>query len=109
MADDAAFVEVGDANAIADGEMRQVRVDGQRVLLCRVGDQCHAIGGVCTHEEGTLDDGELDGDIVTCPIHFGQFNVRTGEAVAPPCDEPEPVYDVKVEGGKVLISRQPRT
>ncbi len=93
---------------MADGEMRQVRVAGSRVLLCRVDGRFHAIGGVCTHEEGTLADGELDGDLVTCPVHFGQFNVRTGEAVAPPCDLPEPVHDVKVEGGRVLVARQPR-
>jgi len=108
MPDDSAYVEVGDADAMADGEMRQVRVEKKKVLLCRIDGEYCAIAAVCTHEDGMLVDGELDGDIVTCPIHFGQFNVRTGEAVAAPCDVPEPVFDVRVEGGKVLVAKEPR-
>lgn len=108
MADEDPFVEVGDADGMEDGDMRQVRVERKKVLLCRVGGRYYAIGGVCTHEDGMLADGELDGEVVTCPIHFGEFNVRTGEAVAPPCEVAEPVYDVKVEDGKVKVARQPR-
>ena len=36
------------------------------------------------------------------------FNIKTGEATNPPAKRPEPVYDVKIEGGRVWVSRKPR-
>lgn len=103
----AEFVAVADDQALGEGEMMAVQVGGRRVLLARVEGQVHAIGGVCTHEEGFLDEGDLDGYNAVCPIHFASFDVRSGRVTAPPADIAEPVYAVKVEGGKILVAAQP--
>jgi nitrite reductase/ring-hydroxylating ferredoxin subunit len=57
------------------------------------------------HEEGPLVEGELDGDVVTCPWHFTEFNVLTGEVLEGLTDEPIPVYEVRVEGDDVQVAR----
>jgi nitrite reductase/ring-hydroxylating ferredoxin subunit len=57
----------------------------------------------CTHGPGSLSEGDLDDDIIECNFHGGQFNVRTGEVVGPPCMEPVKTYKVSVEDGALFI------
>jgi nitrite reductase/ring-hydroxylating ferredoxin subunit len=58
---------------------------------------------LCTHGPGSLSEGYLDGHNVECDFHNGQFDVRTGEVVAPPCMIPIKTYKVLVENNDVLI------
>ena len=57
----------------------------------------------CTHGPGSLSEGYVEGDVVECNFHNGQFNIKTGEVVAPPCMVPVKTYPTVVEGGKVFI------
>jgi nitrite reductase/ring-hydroxylating ferredoxin subunit len=52
----------------------------------------------CTHRQGPLSEGTLDGSTVTCPWHGSQFNVCTGAAVRGPAEAPLANYRVTVEG-----------
>lgn len=101
------FVEVASADDLAEGEMIRVEVDGERVLVAMVEGKPYAMAAVCTHERAYLDEGGVFGYEVTCPLHFSCFDIRTGEPTAPPAEDPEPVYEVKVEDGKVLVSSEP--
>lgn len=58
---------------------------------------------LCTHGPGSLSEGYLDGHNVECDFHNGQFDIRTGEVVAPPCMIPIKTYKVVVENNDVLI------
>ena len=51
-----------------------------------------------------MGEGVLEGEVVECPFHAGQFNVLTGEVVGPPPDEPLPTYEVKVDGDDVSVA-----
>lgn len=102
------FVAVAAEGDLGEGEMMGVQVAGRRVLLARVEGEVHAIAALCSHEEGYLDEGDLDGCDAICPIHFAAFDVRTGAVKAPPADRPVPAYDVRVEGGQILVSTAPR-
>jgi nitrite reductase/ring-hydroxylating ferredoxin subunit/uncharacterized membrane protein len=101
------FVEVACVEDLAEGEMIRVDVDGSRVLVAVVEGKPYAMGAVCTHERAFLDEGGVIGHEVTCPLHFSCFDVRTGEVTAPPAEDNAPVYEVKVEDGKVLVSSEP--
>jgi nitrite reductase/ring-hydroxylating ferredoxin subunit len=57
----------------------------------------------CTHGPGSLSEGFVDGDVVECNFHGGQFNIRTGEVVGPPCMVPVKTYPAVVVDGKVFI------
>ncbi len=101
------FVEVASAEDLAEGGILRADVGGNRVLVAMVEGKLYAMGALCTHERSFLDEGELFGHEVTCPLHFSCFDVRTGEPTAPPAEDPEPIYEVKVEDGKVLVSSEP--
>lgn len=57
----------------------------------------------CTHGPGSLSEGYIDGDVIECNFHNGQFNIKTGEVVSPPCMVPVKTYPVTVADGKVFI------
>ncbi len=61
-------------------------------------------GEHCTHISGPLNEGELDGDVLTCPWHGAQFNVRTGKVLRGPARQDIQTYPVKIEGKSILVS-----
>ena len=60
----------------------------------------------CTHGPGSLSEGYIEDDVVECNFHNGQFNIRTGVVVSPPCMIPIKTYPTRVENGKVVIDAE---
>ena len=100
------FVKVSDTKDIQPSHMKEVELDGEYICLVNVEGKYYAIGSICTHEGGPLADGTLEGYEVECPWHGSKFDVRTGEVKSPPASEPEPSYQVKVDGTNILIKKQ---
>ena len=96
-------IDVGALTEIPDGGMRRVDADGYPVLLVRRAGEVHALAAVCTHQGGPLDQGTLQGDVVTCPWHGSQFCVRDGSIVHGPAAYSQPVFDVRVSGERVVL------
>ncbi len=84
--------------------MRQVSADGTDILLARVGGKYFAVGAHCTHYGAPLAEGTLCGERVVCPWHHACFNVTTGDLEEPPALDSLPRYEVRVEGGSVVVS-----
>ena len=78
-------------------------VDGHAVAICNVGGEFYAIDDLCTHDNGPLDQGELEGDLIECPRHGARFNVRTGAAVQMPAFQPVETHPVRVTGDAVEV------
>lgn len=97
------FVKVAETKDIASGTGILVELGGERIALFNENGTFYAIGDVCTHSGGPLSEGDVEGDVVTCPWHGAQFDIKTGEVMSPPATEPVQTYRVKVEGGDVLI------
>ncbi len=73
------WMAAGDANVLADGEMREINIGDQSLLLARIGDAYYATQALCPHLAGRLARGRLEGYVVTCPQHRSQFDVRDGQ------------------------------
>ncbi|KAM4742377.1 apoptosis inducing factor mitochondria associated 4 isoform 1-T2 [Anableps anableps] len=87
-----------------DGQMKEVTVEDQKVLLVRTKGQYSAVGSRCSHYNAPLIIGTLDGERVRCPIHGACFNVRTGDIEDYPGLDCLPTYKVKVQDGNVYVS-----
>ena len=87
---------------VAPGTGKLVAVDGKEIALFNVDGTFYALDNECPHRGGPLGEGDLEGCIVTCPWHAWQYDVRTGESITD--DLKVARYDVKVEGGDVLVS-----
>ena len=78
------------------------------MAIFNVDGEYYAIGDTCSHEEASLAEGDVFSDCVECPLHGSEFDLRTGKARSLPAVLPVPTYPVKVEGGDVLVGREPR-
>lgn len=97
------FVKVANLSELEPGSAKTVDVAGRLIALFNVGGTIYALDNTCLHEGGPLGDGILDGDIVTCPWHFWEYNVRTGEKVGFPELKVER-FPVKVEGNEIKVA-----
>ena len=92
---------------LVDRKTVRVVIDDQAVLLLKSDEPVFAIGNQCTHQGAGLDRGvvKIAGSLrtVTCPAHGSMFNLETGKPMRPPATKPVPVYDVKVEDGRVFV------
>ena len=89
------------------GATRPAEVAGESVLLCRVDAvSVHAIADVCTHDDGPLDQGELDGRVIECPRHGARFDVTTGAVLRMPAVTPLATFPARVADGWVEIDTE---
>ena len=101
MADE--FVPVAKTTDLLPGQMKWVAVNGERRVLANVEGTFYAISDVCGHRNAPLSRGKLDGYLIECPLHYAQFDVRTGELVNGPVSTAVPIYQVCIEGDTVYI------
>ena len=96
-------IEVCRAADVAVGTPLKVEAEGLVVAVFNLDGEYFVTNDACTHGPGSLGEGYVEGDVVECNFHGGQFNIRTGEVVAPPCMEPVKTYRTRVENGMVVI------
>ena len=103
---DDAYSNVGHITDFPIGSLRKVVVSGEAVLVTNIGGKLFAVSDSCTHRGGPLSNGELDGNIVICPWHGGQFEITTGKVISPPPMKGFSVFDVKINGAEVLLKKK---
>ena len=99
-------IELCNAGDVAAGTALKVELEKEGLTLAvfNVDGEFYVLDDLCTHGPGSLSEGFIEGDVVECPFHNGQFNIRTGEVVLPPCMIPMKTYAATVENGKVVIA-----
>src|SRR5688572_11490234 len=100
------FIKAIAAADLAPGTCTEVAVGGKPVAIYNVEGTFYATSNVCLHRGGPLGQGMLEGHAVMCPWHAWTWDVRTGENTANP-ELTIPAYEVKVEGGQVLVKVEP--
>jgi 3-phenylpropionate/trans-cinnamate dioxygenase ferredoxin subunit len=91
---------------LAPGTARRFDIDGHRVCVVRCDDDVYAIGDRCTHAEISLSEGEVmcDEREIECWKHGSTFSLETGDPQSLPATRPVPVYDARVDGGKIVVT-----
>jgi 3-phenylpropionate/trans-cinnamate dioxygenase ferredoxin subunit len=97
------FVEIAPASELPNGERLFVEVGDKPIVIFNIAGQFFAIGDVCSHDDGPLGDGVIEGHNVVCPRHGGEFDVRTGKAMAMPAVVDIPAYPVKIRNGTIFV------
>jgi nitrite reductase/ring-hydroxylating ferredoxin subunit len=94
------------ADEVAPGSAIKVENGDLALAVYNVDGEYFVTDDLCTHGPGSLSEGYIDGDVVECNFHNGQFNIKTGEVVAPPCMVPAKIYKTMVENGRVIIETE---
>ena len=97
------FVKAASKDELSAGEKLLVEVDERLVILFQVGDQYFCLDDVCTHDGGTLSDGEFEGHEIACPRHGAKFDVRCGKAICMPATQNTGSHEVKIDGDDILV------
>jgi 3-phenylpropionate/trans-cinnamate dioxygenase ferredoxin subunit len=98
------FIKVAETSDIPAGRVKVVVVGDRRIALCNVDGQFYAVDDLCTHDGGSLDQGELQGDVIECPRHGARFSVRTGKVLALPAVKALDTYPLTVEGSEIRVA-----
>ena len=101
------WVDVMAEMDLPEGKSMGVATDAGSVMLFKSSDHTFAVSNQCTHQGAPLDKGvvRMAGSVhsVTCPAHGSTFNLDNGKVMRPPAAQPIPVYDVKIEDGRVFV------
>src|SRR5713226_6949607 len=97
------FIEIARIDEIAPGEAKMVEVEGKKIAIFNREGDYYAIDDTCPHARGPLSEGEVEGEVVTCPWHGSKFNIKTGEVLGPPARRGVDSYRVQVEGSIIKI------
>ncbi|MDO8532066.1 MAG: non-heme iron oxygenase ferredoxin subunit [Dehalococcoidia bacterium] len=96
-------VHIARVDELQPGQMKAVDVDDKHIAVANLGGSYFAFDAICTHAGAALDEGEIDGETVVCPMHGGQFNIKTGGVESPPPKKAIAVYQVKVVGEDIHV------
>jgi 3-phenylpropionate/trans-cinnamate dioxygenase ferredoxin component len=101
----AVFVDVGKVADFPPGKAAVVDVAGVEVALVNVEGTFYAVNNECPHAGGPLGEGDVANDYeLECPLHGSLFDVRTGDVLVGPADEPVQTYETRVEDDRVQVS-----
>ncbi|MED4907622.1 Rieske (2Fe-2S) protein [Brevibacillus centrosporus] len=113
------------AEELREGERRLFEVDGVEIGLIRAEGTCYAFRNSCPHQGvpmlygsvvGTMLPSEpqeyvygLHNEIIRCPLHGWEFNLKTGKALFSPQVSIK-MYDAKEEDDEIVLylDREPQ-
>lgn len=105
MSEAANWTRVAAVKDVPEGTALPVEINGLQLAVYHVeGGGYHCTDNVCTHAFALLTDGWLEGCMVECPLHAGQFDVRTGKGQGAPIEEDLKTFPVKIEGNDILVA-----
>jgi len=97
------YVTVAKTAEIPAGAREVFEIDGLYVAVFNVDGKYYAIEDRCTHDDGPLAEGDLDGYEIICPRHGARFDLRDGRVLSMPAVLPVPWYPVRIEGDEIQI------
>jgi 3-phenylpropionate/trans-cinnamate dioxygenase ferredoxin subunit len=97
------LVEIAPASELPAGERLFVTIEDKSIVIFNIAGNLYAIADLCSHDNGPLGDGDLEGDEVICPRHGARFDIRTGKAMVLPAVVDIPAYPVRVREGMIEI------
>lgn len=95
-------VTVANTKDVAPGTGTVAEINGKSLAVFNVDGTFHVIDNTCVHRGGPLGEGDLDGEVVTCPWHGWEYNVKTGVSVNNPA-ACVASYPVVVEGDDIKV------
>lgn len=89
---------------VPENGVLRVAPSGRKPLaVYNLGGEFYATDDRCSHGDARLSSGEVEGDLIICPLHFGSFDIRTGMAVDPPCSREIETFRVVADGDDLFL------
>lgn len=100
------YIKVGLVDDIPPGSRIRYEFEEDTVIVLNIDGEFYCIADLCTHDGGSLEDGDVIDHQIECPRHGACFDIKTGRVTRLPATEPIPTYEIKIEDGVVFV-REP--
>ncbi len=97
------YIPVGSVDELKQGERLFIEIDGKPIVILNINGEYYAIGDVCSHDDGPVGEGTVEGYEITCPRHGAHFDIRTGKVLALPAFVDIPAYPIRVVGNQIEL------
>lgn len=97
------FIPVAPTADIPVGERLFFEIDNQPLVLFNVAGQFFCIADICSHDNGPVGEGDLEGFEIICPRHGARFDLHDGRVLFLPAVQDIPAYPVRVNEGMVEV------
>jgi 3-phenylpropionate/trans-cinnamate dioxygenase ferredoxin subunit len=97
------FIPVASVEELKEGERLIIEIDEKPIVILNIANHYYAIADVCSHDDGPVGEGNLEGFEIICPRHGARFDVRTGKVLALPAFVDIPAYPVRLVGDQIEI------
>ena len=97
------YIEIAPVDDLPSGKRLFVDIGDTPVVIFNIAGDYYAIADVCTHDMGSLGEGEVEGHQIICPRHGARFDIHTGEVLTLPAIKGVSSYPVRVNDGMVEI------
>lgn len=99
----AKWLDVCPVSDLPAGQRRCATVEGRPIVVFNIAGRLFAAANHCPHAGMPLEDGELNGSVLTCPFHGYTFRLADGKNVDYPDDSPLPTYPTRLDGGNIQV------
>src|SRR4030065_2161082 len=97
------FIPVGSVEEMKEGGRLFIEIDEKSIVIMNIAGNYYAIADVCSHDDGPVGEGNIEGFEIICPRHGARFDIRTGKVIALPAFVDIPAYPVRLVGGQIEI------
>ncbi len=97
------FVKLCSKDVLAVGELRSFKIWGREIMVINLNGKIYCLDGRCTHAGAPLFEGTLEGEVLTCPWHYSQFNITNGEVIRGPANKPLRTFKIDERENSVFI------
>ena len=97
------YFEIAPASELPNGERLFVEIEGKPIVIFNIAGKYFSIGDVCSHDDGPVGEGDIEGYNITCPRHGAEFDIRTGKVMQMPAVVDIPAYPVRVVDGMIQV------
>jgi nitrite reductase/ring-hydroxylating ferredoxin subunit len=98
------WVKAAQKGEIPEQSGKEINVNGNRIALFYANGKYYAVEALCRHQDGSLAPGEIDGEIVECPLHSWHYNIKTGELLDYLQGVKLTTYNVNVIGNDIYVN-----
>ena len=101
------FIAVGTVEELKEGDRLVVEIDGMPIVILNLSGEYYAIADVCSHDDGPVGEGSIEGYEIICPRHGARFDLRTGKVIALPAFVDIPAFPVRIVDKHIEIGLPP--
>lgn len=97
------FIDVAGVEEIKNGQRIFIELGERSIVLFNIGGEYFAIENECSHDNGPIGEGDLEGMSIVCPRHGAKFDIATGKVLSLPAVEDIPAYAVRIKANRIQI------